>query len=119
MKVHAWTDSVRISRGRKEVEKRGRVETQNVRQCGATLGESNCLIKKREFIGAPSNRETGAVFLSQEAIGKLRAPTPLERLTVAELERLTPRVVYAEAPLRCPARVLFLSESSVPGALKA
>ncbi|KAG8345047.1 hypothetical protein TRVL_04136 [Trypanosoma vivax] len=41
------------------------------------------------------NHETEAVCLSQKTVRKPRDAPPLERLTAAELECLTPRMVYA------------------------
>ncbi|KAH8604101.1 hypothetical protein ERJ75_001754700 [Trypanosoma vivax] len=77
------------------MQERSRVVAQNVRQCGATLGENNCLAKKREFIGAPFGHGTGTVSPSQKAIRKLRDAPPLERPAVAESERLASHMVYA------------------------
>ncbi|CCD18877.1 hypothetical protein ERJ75_000550000 [Trypanosoma vivax] len=96
LKIHVWIDNIRIcGPWRGGVEKRGRVATRNVRQCGTALGESNCLTKKCYFIGASFDHETGTVCLSQKAIIKLREAPPLEGLSVAELERLTSHMVRA------------------------
>ncbi|KAG8338956.1 hypothetical protein TRVL_10215 [Trypanosoma vivax] len=64
-------------------------------QCGATLGEDNCFIKKREFIGTPFGHENGTVCLSQKTIKGLREAPALEGLTVADSERLMPRMMRA------------------------
>ncbi|KAG8339130.1 hypothetical protein TRVL_10043 [Trypanosoma vivax] len=95
LKIHAWIGNVRISGPRQKMGKQGRVVTQNVRQCGAALGEDNCLAKNYGLIGAPFNRETATVRLSQKAIRKFRDAPPLERLAVVELQCLTPRMVRA------------------------
>ncbi|KAH8608301.1 hypothetical protein ERJ75_001343900 [Trypanosoma vivax] len=58
------------------------------------LGERICLTKKHEFIGAPFGHETGTVCLSRKTIRKMREASPLEGLTVAELESLASRVSY-------------------------
>ncbi|KAH8614688.1 hypothetical protein ERJ75_000666200 [Trypanosoma vivax] len=100
LKIRAWIDNIRISGPRRGVEKRGRAATQSLRQCGAMLGEGNCLAKKRVFIAASFDHETGTMCLSKKAIRKLRETPPLGRRTGAELERLTPRMVYA-AGVRC------------------
>ncbi|KAH8615221.1 hypothetical protein ERJ75_000593200 [Trypanosoma vivax] len=102
LKIHVWIDNIQIGGPRRNVEKRGRVATQNARQCAATLGESNCLAKKHEFIGVHFGCETGTVCQSQKTIRKLRQAPPLEGLTAAELERLTSRMVCA-ADVRCAA----------------
>ncbi|CCD20122.1 hypothetical protein, conserved (fragment), partial [Trypanosoma vivax Y486] len=39
LKMRVWIDNIRTSGPRRGVEKRGRVATQNARQCVATLGE--------------------------------------------------------------------------------
>ncbi|KAH8615422.1 hypothetical protein ERJ75_000587000 [Trypanosoma vivax] len=95
LKIHVWIDNIQIGGPRRNVEKRSRVATQNVRQCGTALGESNYLSKKHEFIGVHFGRETGTVCQSQKTIRKLREAPPLEGLTAAELERLTSRMVCA------------------------
>ncbi|KAH8604533.1 hypothetical protein ERJ75_001706500 [Trypanosoma vivax] len=100
LKIHVWIDNIRISGPWRGVEKRSRVATQNVRQCGTALGESNYLAKKHEFIGVPFGRETGTVCQSQKTIRKLREAPPLEGLTAAGLERLTSHMVCA-ADVRC------------------
>ncbi|KAH8619487.1 hypothetical protein ERJ75_000162700 [Trypanosoma vivax] len=94
LKIRVRIDNIRVSVWQQDVEKWGRVATQNARQCGAALGESNCLAEKCEFIGASFSHETGTVRLSQKPIGKLRE-TSLERLAVADSERLTSRMVCA------------------------
>ncbi|KAH8608460.1 hypothetical protein ERJ75_001306700 [Trypanosoma vivax] len=95
LKIHVWIDNIQICGPRRNVEKRSRVATRNARQCAATLGESNYLSKKHEFIGVHFGRETGTVCQSQKTIRKLREAPPLEGLTAAELERLTSRMVCA------------------------
>ncbi|KAH8618594.1 hypothetical protein ERJ75_000237000 [Trypanosoma vivax] len=95
IKIRAWIGNVRTSGPRRGVEKWSPVATQGVRQCGAALGESNCLSKKYGFIGAPFDRDSSAVFLGRKTIRKLKETPPLERLAVVELEWLTSPMVYA------------------------
>ncbi|KAG8339368.1 hypothetical protein ERJ75_000024500 [Trypanosoma vivax] len=93
--MRVWIFNIRISGPRRGVEKRCRVATRNLRQCGAALDGNNCLAEKCGLIGAPFNRETGAVCLRQKAIRKLREAPPLERLAVAEFESFTSRMMRA------------------------
>ncbi|KAH8604910.1 hypothetical protein ERJ75_000089800 [Trypanosoma vivax] len=95
IKISVWIGNIRIDGRRKDVEKQGRVATQNVRRCGAALGENNCLIKKREFVGVSFKRKTCTVCQIQKAIRKIREVPPLKGLTVVGSERLTPRMVRA------------------------
>ncbi|CCD19218.1 hypothetical protein, conserved [Trypanosoma vivax Y486] len=95
LKIHVCIDSIRICGPWRGVEKRSRIASRNARQCGTALGESNYLSKKHEFIGVHFGRETGTVCQSQKTIRKLREVPPLEGLAVAELERLTSRMVCA------------------------
>ncbi|KAH8620016.1 hypothetical protein ERJ75_000106200 [Trypanosoma vivax] len=119
LKIRAWIDNIRIGGARHDMQKRSRVATQNVGQFGATLGESSFLSKKCGFIGIPFNRETGTVCLSHKTIRKPRVSPPLERLAVAELERLTPRMVRALVSAAAPCLRMFLSECGAAEALKS
>ncbi|KAH8604971.1 hypothetical protein ERJ75_001666600 [Trypanosoma vivax] len=95
IKMRARIGNIRIDGRRRDVETQGRVATQNSRRCGAALGENNCLIKKRGFVGVSFKRKTCTVCQIQKAIRKIREVPPLEGLMVVGSERLTPRMVRA------------------------
>ncbi|KAH8617906.1 hypothetical protein ERJ75_000334300 [Trypanosoma vivax] len=101
------------------MEKRGRVATRNVRQCGATLGEKNCLTKKHEFIGEPFGHETGTVYLSQQNDKEAQGDIAIGKTHGGGIGM--PDFTHCACwwcARRRPARALFFSEASAPEALK-
>ncbi|CCD19345.1 hypothetical protein ERJ75_000509100 [Trypanosoma vivax] len=94
-KARVCFDNIRINGPRHDVEKRGRIVTQNVRQYGTTLAENGCLAKRNGFIGVVFQPRNCHVFLTRRRIGKLREASSLEKLAAAGMEYVISPVVYA------------------------
>ncbi|KPA75766.1 putative target of rapamycin (TOR) kinase 1 [Leptomonas pyrrhocoris] len=97
--VDVWIDNIRLSGKRAEVEVAQQQVLVCAANCGAAFGEVEKCATNYEFLGVNFSHDTNTVKLGAKFLGKIASVAVRSRITVAELEVLASKLIYAAAVL--------------------